>query len=221
MLLLLLLLLLPSSRHPRHRRYGEQHASASASRLRSSGCALRLRDPGARGCGGEPARAAADVVGAERGGAGGCGERAHAGGEVGGERDVVAGQGGALEYGRLEGKLRLGADGGGVIVEEVVDDVHDAVGEEDVLLHDAGGVDEKRVGRHGDGEAGALARPQRGAVDEVGAVTDKGAAVDDVVIEDVGQLGHGHFAEGGAEPCEGVVGGREDGKVALCVEVCV
>lgn len=107
----------------------------------------------------------------------------------------------------------------GVVVEDVVEDVEDAVGEEDVLLQDAGGVDKERVGGEGDGEFAALAGLQLSAVGEVGAVADGMAAIDDVVVEDVGEFGGGHGGEGGAEGLEGVVVGGEDGEVGGGVEV--
>ncbi len=59
---------------------------------------------------------------------------------------------------------------------------------------------------------------QLGAVDEVGGVADGVAAVDDVVVEDVCELGGGHGGEGRAEGVEGVVVGGEDGKVRRGVE---
>lgn len=71
--------------------------------------------------------------------------------------------------------------------------MHDAVGEEEVLLDDAGGVDEERVGRRGDGQVAALAGAEDGRVGQVGGVADEAVrAVDDVVVEDVGELGGGH-----------------------------
>lgn len=99
--------------------------------------------------------------------------------------------------------------------------MHDAVGEEDVLLQDAGGVDEEGVGGEGDGDVVALVGLERGAVGQVGAVADEVAAWDDVVAEDGGQFGDGEVGEGGADVLEGFVVGGEDGEVRGRVEVFV
>lgn len=60
---------------------------------------------------------------------------------------------------------------------------------------------------------------QLGAVGEVGAVADGVAAVDDVIVEDVCELGGGHGGEGGAEGVEGFVVRGEDRKVGRNVEL--
>lgn len=78
-----------------------------------------------------------------------------------------------------------GRDGAGVTgvgTEDVVQNVEDAIGEENVLLQDAGRVHKERVGREGDGDHSALPGLQRGPVDQAIAVADMMAAVDDVVI---------------------------------------
>lgn len=128
-------------------------------------------------------------------------------------------QAGSRDDGFLGAEGRRGAGVAGVGAENVVENVEDPVGEEDVLLQDASRVDEKRVGREGDGDHAALPGSQRGPIEETVTVVDLTGATDDVVAEQVRQLRHGQVGEGGTEVLEGEVIRREDGDVLLRVDV--
>lgn len=92
-------------------------------------------------------------------------------------------QAGSCDDGDLGAKGRDGAGIAGVGAENVIDNVQDAVHEENVLLQDARRVDEERIGREGEGELTALLRLQRGPVKEAITVADPMGTANDVVVE--------------------------------------
>lgn len=128
-------------------------------------------------------------------------------------------QPGSRNDGDLGSEGGSGAGVGGVGAENVVEHVEDAIGEKDVLLQDAGRVDEVRIGRESDGDGPPLQGLQLGPVNENITVTDPMGAVDDVVFEQVRQLLHGQAGKSGAKILEGGVVRREDGDVVLRVDV--
>ena len=122
------------------------------------------------------------------------------------------------------GSVGVGGGGGGVGVEDGVDDVQYAVSEEEVLLDDAGLVDEEGVVDEGDGEVAALQGGEdAGVVDaavlhdltvgEVGGVEDGGVGGHDVVFEKGGEVLHREGGEGAGDGAEGFIVGREDGEI--------
>ena len=146
-------------------------------------------------------------------------EGAHCTRQVLGVGYHVSGQLGALQHGWLCGQHRLGGRFGGVIIEDVIEDMEHAIGEEDVLLEDAGRVYEKRVRSERGCELAALPCLQLGAVGKIGAVSDKVAAIDDMVVQHVGEFARGHVSERGTESLEGIVIRGENGEVVGGVEV--
>lgn len=98
----------------------------------------------------------------------------------------------------------------------LVDDVHDTVGDQDIRHDDLGGVDEHGAVDHGDGQTLAVHGFERGAVLQGGRVAD--GSVDDVVLEDAGDLLGGHVRQGGADGLEGGVVRGENGHVLGGVE---
>lgn len=149
--------------------------------------------------------------------AGGGGDGAVGGaGEGRGEGDVGGRVGG--EDGRLGVDLGVGGDGGGVGVEDVGDEVQDAVGDEDVGLDELGRVDVDVVAVLADEDGLARGvglvhgeRLEVGAVLEVG--RDEDLVGDDVVAHDAGEGLGRHVLDAAADGLEGLVVGREDGDV--------
>lgn len=120
---------------------------------------------------------------------------------------------------------RVGLGVAGVGTEDRVDDVQDAVGEEEVLLDDAGLVDEEGVGDEGDRYIVALEGLECRmvvhsagvvwgweAVGEVGGVEGRGVGGDDVVLEETGEIVDTERGEGRGDVLESLVSGGEDGE---------
>lgn len=113
----------------------------------------------------------------------------------------------------------------GVGTEDRVDDVQNAVGEEEVLLDDAGLVDEEGVVDEGNRYILALEGLQcrmvvRNAwvvwgwetVGEIGGVEGRGGGGDDVVLEETGEILDTERGEGRGDVLESLVSGGEDGE---------
>lgn len=113
----------------------------------------------------------------------------------------------------------------GVGTEDRVDDVQNAVGEEEVLLDDAGLVDEEGVVDEGNRYFLALEGLQFRmvvqnawvvwgweTVGEVGGVEGRGVGGDDVVLEETGEILDTERGEGRGDVLESLVSGGEDGE---------
>lgn len=87
----------------------------------------------------------------------------------------------------------------------------DAVGDEDVGEDDLGVVDVDAVVVDEDGDVGAVQSSQRSAVAELGRVAY--GAGNNVVRQDLGDVGDGGVGEDRANVLECLVGGSEDGQV--------
>lgn len=109
-------------------------------------------------------------------------------------------------------QVRNGGGGGSLLV----DDVHDAVGDQHVGQDDLGAVDEDGAVLDAHCHVAATDGRDPLAVGQVGAVCDR--AVDDVVLEDRGELVAGEVWQCGADVLERLVGRCEDGDVAERVD---
>ena len=136
-------------------------------------------------------------------------------GDVGSVGNVAAGRSaGESDEGLVVG---LGAVGGGVVVgrEDAVENVQDAVGDQDVCYDDTGAVHEDFAVDDGDGHV-AAAESGDGAVGQRAAVCH--GAVDDVVLQNGSGLLCSQVAQGRADVFERSVVGGEDGQIGCRVD---
>lgn len=119
-----------------------------------------------------------------------------------------------LQRGRGSRTRRVGHHVGLLGREDAVDNVEDAVVDQDVLGDDAGLVDEVGVGEEAHFQGGARKGLEGGGVAEVGAVNGAVGTFDDVVFEERGEVATFGFEivfQGARDGGEGDVGRNEHG----------